>query len=41
MDGLEDMSIKQAKKAIICQGPAYNALGGKSDAYLDAMYDLA
>lgn len=41
MDGLEDMSIKQAKKAIIAKVLPNMRMDGKSDAYIDAMYDLA
>ena len=41
MDGLEDMSIKQAKKAIIAKVLPTMRMDGKSDAYIDAMYDLA
>lgn len=41
MDGLEDMSIKQAKKAIIAKVLPKMRMDGKSDAYIDAMYDLA
>lgn len=41
MDGLEDMSIRQAKKAIIAKVLPNMRMDGKSDAYIDAMYDLA
>lgn len=41
MDGLENMSIKQAKKAIIAKVLPTMRVDGKSDAYIDAMYDLA
>lgn len=41
LDGLEDMSIKQAKKAIISKVLPNMRMDGKSDAYIDAMYDLA
>lgn len=41
MDGLEDMSIKQAKKAIIAKVLPNMRMDGKSDSYIDAMYDLA
>lgn len=41
MDGLEDMSIKQAKKAVIAKVLPNMRMDGKSDAYIEAMYDLA
>lgn len=41
MDGLESMSIKQAKKAIIGKVLPSMRVDGKSDSYIDAMYDLA
>lgn len=41
MDGLEDMSIKKAKKAIIAKVLPDMRMDGKSDAYIDAMYDIA
>lgn len=41
MDGLENMSIKQAKKAIIGKVLPSMRVDGKSDSYIDAMYDLA
>lgn len=41
MDGLENMSIKQGKKAIIAKVLPNMRMDGKSDAYIDAMFDLA
>ena len=41
LDGLENMSIKQAKKTIIAKVLPTMRVDGKSDAYIDAMYDLA
>ena len=41
MDGLENMGIKQAKKAIIAKVLPNMRMDGKSNAYIDAMYDLA
>lgn len=41
LDGLENMSIKQAKKTIITKVLPAMRLDGKSDAYVDAAYDLA
>lgn len=41
MDGLEAMSIKAGKKAIIAKVLPNMRMDGKSDAYIDAMYDLA
>ena len=41
MDGLENMSIKQGKKAIISKVLPNMRMDGKSDAYIDAMFDLA
>jgi hypothetical protein len=41
MDGLENMSIKQGKKAIIAKVLPNMRMDGKSDTYIDAMYDLA
>lgn len=41
MDGLENMSIKQGKKAIIAKVLPEMRMDGKSDAYIDAMFDLA
>lgn len=41
MDGLENMSIEQAKKTIIAKVLPNMRLDGKSNAYIDAMYDLA
>ena len=41
MDGLENMSIKQAKRAIISKVLPTMRVDGKSDSYIDAMYDLA
>lgn len=41
MDGLENMSIKQAKKVIIAKVLPNMRMDGKSDVYIDAMYDLA
>ena len=41
LDGLENMSIKQAKKTIIAKVLPAMRLDGKSDAYVDAAYDLA
>ena len=41
LDGLENMSIKQAKKTIIAKVFPTMRVDGKSDAYIDAMYDLA
>ena len=41
MDGLENMSIKQAKRAIISNVLPTMRVDGKSDSYIDAMYDLA
>ena len=38
---LENMSIKQAKKTIIAKVLPTMRVDGKSDAYIDAMYDLA
>ena len=40
LDGLENMSIKQAKKTIIAKVLPTMRVDGKSDAYIDAMYDL-
>nr|DAK72947.1 MAG TPA: protein of unknown function (DUF2213) [Caudoviricetes sp.] len=41
MDGLENMSIKQAKRAIISKVLPAMRVDGKSESYIDAMYDLA
>lgn len=41
MDGLENMSIKAGKKAIIAKVLPNMRMDGKSNAYIDAMYDLA
>ncbi len=41
MDGLENMSIKAGKKAIIAKVLPNMRMDGKSDAYIDAMFDLA
>ncbi len=41
LDGLENMSIKDAKKAIILAVRPSARFDGKSDAYVSAMYDLA
>lgn len=41
MDGLENMSIKAGKKEIIKKVLPNMRMDGKSDAYIDAMYDLA
>ena len=41
MTGLENMSIKQAKKAIISKVLPSMRMDGKSNAYIDAMYDIA
>lgn len=41
MDGLERMSIKNAKKAIIKKVMPSVRLDGKSNAYINAMYDIA
>lgn len=41
MDGLEAMSIKAGKKSIIAKVLPNMRMDGKSDAYIDAMYDLA
>ena len=41
LDGLEDLSIKAAKKAIIRAVRPGVRLDGKSDAYINAMYDCA
>lgn len=41
MDGLENMSIVQGKKAIIAKALPGMRMDGKSNAYIDAMYDLA
>lgn len=41
MDGLERMSIKSAKKAIIKKVMPTVRLDGKSNAYINAMYDIA
>lgn len=41
MDGLENMSIKQAKRAIISKVLPTMRVDGKSESYIDAMYDLA
>ena len=41
MDGLEGMSIMDAKKAIIAKVLPGLRLDGRSDAYVDASYDLA
>lgn len=41
MDGLENKSIKDAKKAIVAKVLPAMRLDGKSDAYIDAAYDMA
>ena len=41
MDGLEDKSITDGKKAIIAKVLPGIRLDGKSKAYIDACYDLA
>ena len=41
IDGLENMSIKQAKRAIISKVLPAMRVDGKSESYIDAMYDLA
>lgn len=41
MDGLENKSIMEAKKAIIAKVLPTMRLDGKSDAYIDAAYDMA
>lgn len=41
LDGLESMSIVDAKKAVIQKVNPELRLDGKSDAYIDAAYDLA
>jgi len=40
MDGLEKMEIRDAKRAIIRKVKPIIRLDGKSDAYIDALYDL-
>lgn len=41
MDGLEDMSIKEAKLAVIAKVHPDMRMDGKAMAYIDAAYDLA
>lgn len=41
LDGIESMSIKEGKKAIVKKALPTMRLDGKSDAYIDAAYDMA